>query len=120
MLEPRFSVVARAGNGRDLLDIVAHFAPSVAIVDVTMPVMNGIEATAEIRKRFPNTKVVILSGHSDPDFVQAAFSAGASGYVVKVHAYSELIPAIQKVLAGQLHRPAPSTPLPAKVRGAAR
>jgi DNA-binding NarL/FixJ family response regulator len=70
-----------------------------------MPETNGIEAARQITKSHPNVKVVILSVHCDPAFVEAAFDAGAKGYVVKLDAGSDLIPAIEDVLAGRLHRP---------------
>ena len=70
-----------------------------------MPLMNGIEAARLITKKHPEVKVVILSVYSDPAFVESAFEAGASGYVVKVCASTDLIPAIVDVLAGRRYRP---------------
>jgi len=105
LLETHFDVVARVGNGRELVDAVRRLAPSVAVVDIAMPQMNGIEAAKRITSTYPDVKVVMLSGYSDEALVQAAFDAGASGYVLKLNAFTELIPAIQNVLAGKLYAP---------------
>jgi DNA-binding NarL/FixJ family response regulator len=66
-----------------------------------MPEMNGIDATREITSEHPNVKVVLLSGYDDPALVEAAFQAGASAYVSKMHAVTELLPAIEKALANR-------------------
>jgi DNA-binding NarL/FixJ family response regulator len=68
-----------------------------------MPAMNGIEAAKEIARTFPEVKVVMLSSYSDSALIEVAFAAGASGYVVKVNAFSELIRAIKAVLGGQVY-----------------
>src|SRR5262249_23572844 len=101
LLQTSFDVVGRAANGRELLEAVQQLSPAVAVVDITMPELNGIEATRQITKANRTVKVVILSVLSDYAFVEAACDAGASGYVVKLHAFTDLIPAIEKVLGGQ-------------------
>ena len=105
LLESDFDVVGRACNGRELVEAVQHLSPSVAVADITMPEMDGIEATRRITKTNPKVKVVILSVHSDQAIVEAAFAAGASGYVAKLYASTELIPAIKTVLGGRRYRP---------------
>jgi two-component system, NarL family, nitrate/nitrite response regulator NarL len=104
ILETRFDVVGRARNGRELLTAVQKLSPSVAVTDITMPEMNGIEAARLIAKNCPGVKVVVLSVHDDPAIVEAAFEAGASGYVSKFTAFVELIPAIENALVGRLYR----------------
>jgi DNA-binding NarL/FixJ family response regulator len=104
-LETCFDVVARVGNGLELVEAVNRFKPAVVIADIAMPEMNGIEATRKIRKAHRDVKVVMLSGYNDDVLVDAAFEAGASGYVVKLSAFTDLIPAIQNVLGGQVHKP---------------
>jgi DNA-binding NarL/FixJ family response regulator len=107
LLETDFNVVGRAGNGRELVETVQRLSPSIVVADITMPEMNGIEAVRRITKAHPDVKVVMLSVHDDQAIVDAAFVAGASGYVTKLYASTELIPAIKKVLAGQQYRPRP-------------
>jgi len=101
LLETRFEVVARAGNGHELLQRVKRFKPAVVVTDITMPELDGIEAARRITKTSPSVKVVILSVYADGGFVEAAFDAGASAYVVKLSAFTELVPAIDSILAGQ-------------------
>ena len=105
LLETRFDVVARVGNGSELVDAVKRLVPAVVVADIAMPKLNGIEATRQIRKTNPDVKVVMLSGYSDDALIEGAFDAGASGYVVKLTAFTDLIPAIEKVLAGQSYWP---------------
>jgi DNA-binding NarL/FixJ family response regulator len=105
LLETRFEVVARVENGSELVDAVNRLAPAVVVADIAMPKVNGIDAARQITKTNRDVKVVMLSGYSDDALVEAAFEAGASGYVVKLSAFSELIPAIEKVLAGQSYWP---------------
>jgi DNA-binding NarL/FixJ family response regulator len=100
-LEPHYDVVARAANGRELVNAVAQHSPDLVVADVAMPEMNGIDATREITSEHPNIKVVLLSGYDDPALVEAAFQAGASAYVSKMHAATELLPAIEKALANR-------------------
>jgi DNA-binding NarL/FixJ family response regulator len=99
----RYEVAATAPDGESLLRAIAIHAPDIAIVDISMPVMNGIRATESITERFPATRAIILSVHDDPIYVDSAFAAGARGYVLKLSAGSELIPAIEEVLAGRAY-----------------
>jgi DNA-binding NarL/FixJ family response regulator len=105
LLETDFDVVGRASDGRALVEMVKRLSPSVVVTDITMPELNGIEAAKKIAKTYPNVKIVMLSIHEDQYIVDAAFEAGASGYVLKLSASTELIPAIKKVLAGRRYRP---------------
>jgi DNA-binding NarL/FixJ family response regulator len=105
LLQTQFDTVGRAENGKQLIECVHRLRPAVVVTDLSMPEMNGIEAARQISKTHPDVKVLILSVHSGPAFVEAAFEGGAKGYVVKLEAGSDLIPAIEDVLAGRLHRP---------------
>jgi len=94
------NVVGDADNGRDTVREVARLGPDIAIVDVTMPMLNGIEATRQIREATPSTKVVILSMHSSVEHVLWALDAGASGYVLKESIGEEVVNAVRAVYAG--------------------
>jgi DNA-binding NarL/FixJ family response regulator len=100
LLEAEFESVAVVRNGRELLDVVAVLKPDVALVDIGMPLLNGIEAIPQLSKLSPATKVVVLTAHNEPQYVIEAFRAGASGFVQKCCAFSELMIAIRCVLAG--------------------
>ena len=97
--------MARAANGRALVEAVQELSPAVVVSDITMPEINGIEAARQITQTCPGVKVIMLSVHDDPVYVEAALEAGASGYVLKLGASSELIPAIEDAVAGKPHWP---------------
>ncbi|MGO9595852.1 MAG: response regulator [Steroidobacteraceae bacterium] len=99
--ETDIEVVGEAGNGREAIDLARELSPDIIVLDVGMPDMNGIEATAAIVDRSPQIKVIALSTHSDRRFVAEMIKAGASGYVVKTAASSELLRAIRAVAQGQ-------------------
>jgi len=101
LLEPRFDVVGRAANGRELVEAVGTLLPSVVVTDLAMPEMNGLEACRLITSKYFGVKVVVISVHNDPVIIQAVLEAGASGYVWKLTGHDELIPAIENVLAGR-------------------
>jgi DNA-binding NarL/FixJ family response regulator len=100
------SVVAEADDGVAAVDETLREDPDVAILDVAMPRMTGIQATREIKSRRPRTAVVLLSMHDDERYLFDAFRAGASGYVLKRAADEELIEAIRAVAVGKPHLPA--------------
>jgi DNA-binding NarL/FixJ family response regulator len=104
ILKAHFDVVGRAENGRELCKAVSKLSPEVAVTDIAMPEMNGIEATRLIAKDCPDVKIVVLSIHDEPEIIEAVFEAGASGYVSKFTAHTELIPAIEDVLQGRMYR----------------
>src|SRR5215813_2060959 len=87
LLEARFEIVARVANGLECVDAVQEFLPAAVVTDISMPKMNGIQATAKIAKTWPGVKVIILSCHDDPAFMEAALDAGASSYVIKSCAF---------------------------------
>jgi len=115
--EPDLKVVAEAGDGRETVTLVEQLQPDVALVDISMPVMNGIEATREIKRVAPRTAVLILTAYEDDDYVFAVLEAGAAGYLLKNARSSELIDAVRKVYSGEsvLH-PAIARKVLARVR----
>ncbi len=90
-------VVGEAGNGREAVKLAEELTPDVVIMDVAMPQLNGIEATAQIIKRNPQTMVIVLSMHSDEGYLVRALTAGAKGYLLKDSAESDLVRAVQTV-----------------------
>ncbi|MGD2146978.1 MAG: response regulator transcription factor [Anaerolineae bacterium] len=98
--EQDIEVVGEAGNGRDALAQVAETVPDVAVIDVAMPDINGIEATERMGRICPETQVVILSMHSTNEYVFRALQAGAKAYVLKESAGKELINAVHAVQRG--------------------
>lgn len=101
--EPNIEVVGEAENGRQCLDFVEQFQPDVVIMDVTMPVLNGIEATRQILARSHPPKVVAVSMHPERQFVTEMLSAGASAYVFKDSRVEELVTAIETVMRGETY-----------------
>ena len=98
---PEWQVVAEAGNGRDAVRLAEELRPDVAVVDVAMPLLNGIEATRQITKRAPQTKVLVLSMYSDEAYVTQMLKAGALGYLLKDSADVDLLQAVQAVSQGK-------------------
>ena len=94
-------VIAQAVDGQDAIKKVSHFKPDVLLIDITMPVMNGIEATRELKKMMPELKIIALSMHSDKQYVKGILEAGADGYLLKNCTYRQLTDAIHSVHAGK-------------------
>lgn len=97
--QPGIQVIAEAADGRTTVDLAIKLKPDIIIMDVTMPDMNGIEATSRIIENTPGIKVIALSMHSDKQFIIEMLNAGASGYLLKDCAFHELINAIHAVMA---------------------
>ncbi|HTK82744.1 MAG TPA: response regulator transcription factor [Bacteroidota bacterium] len=97
------AVVAEADNGRETVRLARELSPHVVIMDITMPGMNGMEATRQILAEQPEIKIIALSMHSDKRFVASMLNAGASGYLRKDCAADELIVAIGTVMRGEIH-----------------
>jgi DNA-binding NarL/FixJ family response regulator len=98
-------VVGEAGDGIQLLEILnlIESAPQMAIVDISMPNLGGIEATSKIKSSYPDMKVLILSMHREKEYVDGALSAGADGYLLKEDANAELFTAIEKIRRGGVY-----------------
>ena len=101
VLEPEFRVAGVVADGRALMGAAARLRPDIIVVDVSMPVLNGIEAVRRIRKSDRNAKVIFLSMHPDVVFVSKALQAGGSAYVLKSSAGIEILTAIREALQGR-------------------
>jgi len=96
-----WEVIAEANNGRDAVRLAEEHRPDVAIIDVAMPLLNGIEATRQIARKVPGTRVLVLSMHADEAYVTQILQAGASGYLLKESADVDLMQAVEAVAAGK-------------------
>ena len=103
LLEPEFEVVGTVEDGRALMDAAEKLHPDVIVADISMPLLNGIEAVGQIKKTDPHIKVVFLTMHPDVTYAARAFEAGALGYVLKHSAPSELVTAIREALKGRTY-----------------
>jgi len=99
--DPTLQIIAEAGNGAELLDLLRQEPPNMVIVDITMPQMNGIEAMAHIRKSFPGISILVLTMHSSRQYFCNAIAAGAHGYLMKDDSDAELLIAIKTIRAGK-------------------
>jgi DNA-binding NarL/FixJ family response regulator len=100
VLEPRCEVVGTVNNGQALLEAALTLQPEVIVLDIAMPEMNGLTAALRLKHSVPKAKLVFLTMNEDPQLVGAAFRAGASAFLLKQSAASELIDALEKVLKG--------------------
>jgi len=103
LLEPEFELVGTVTDGRALVNEALKLNPDVIVVDISMPLLNGIEAVRQIRKTEERIKVVFLTMHPDASYAAMAFDAGASGYVLKNSASRELITAIGEAMKGRTY-----------------
>lgn len=103
MLGHEFEMLEPVKDGRALLEAAARLNPDVCLIDISMPVINGIEAALRLKGDGSTAKIIFLTIHEDPDFLVAALNAGASGYVVKPRMASDLRAAIREVLAGRTY-----------------
>jgi two-component system, NarL family, response regulator NreC len=99
--QPDFKVIAEASDGREAVELISKLHPEIAVLDIGMPQLNGIEATQQIASKEPATQVVILSMHSDESYVLRALKAGARGYILKNSAEADLIRAVRTVADGK-------------------
>jgi DNA-binding NarL/FixJ family response regulator len=98
-----FLVVGEAANGRQAIQLAKDLRPNVAVIDVAMPVLNGLEATRQITRALPNTKVLILSSYSNDEYVRQLTESGARGYLIKQTAADVLIKAIRETHKGNAY-----------------
>jgi DNA-binding NarL/FixJ family response regulator len=99
--EKNYAVIAEADNGRSVIQYANELKPDIVIMDISMPDINGIDATRQIRSEQPDVKIIALSMHSDARYVLEMLDAGASGYLLKDCAMEELTQAIQNVISNQ-------------------
>jgi DNA-binding NarL/FixJ family response regulator len=103
VLEPEFDVIATVGDGNALVAAAATLTPDVIVTDIAMPGLDGIAAAAAILRRYPKACIVFVTIHNDAALVQKGLAIGALGYVLKLTAGEELVPAIHTALRGQRH-----------------
>jgi DNA-binding NarL/FixJ family response regulator len=103
LLEPRFNVVGIVGDGRSMVRTASEVKPDVIIVDIAMPLLNGLDAGEQVKKEHPAVKLVYLTANADPGVAAESFRRGASAYLVKNCASSELVLAVWEVLRGKTY-----------------
>jgi DNA-binding NarL/FixJ family response regulator len=103
LLEPEYELVGAVEDGRALIEQAARLRPDLIVLDISMPLLNGIEALRKIRKLDERIKVIVLTMHLDATYAASAFEAGASGFVLKHSASSELLTALQEALKGHTY-----------------
>jgi DNA-binding NarL/FixJ family response regulator len=101
--EPDIKVVGEAENGRQAIALVKKLRPAVVVMDIAMPLLNGLEATRQIRKEYPDTKVIILSAHSDDAYVEQVIELGGAGFLLKQASSHNLATAIREVQKGNTY-----------------
>jgi len=101
ILEIEFSVVCSVNNGQEMLDAESRINPDIVILDVSMPTMNGIEAAIRLKQRNSKARIIFLTVHEGPEFLQAALATGALGYVSKSRLASDLRLAVREAMAGR-------------------
>lgn len=103
MLEPEFQLVGSVEDGQALLAAARKLVPDVILLDISMPLLNGIDAAVQLRKILPSARLIFVTMHADTDYVTEAFRSGASGYLLKRAAASELLTAVREVLKGNYY-----------------
>jgi len=102
-LDPLLEIVGEADNGRDALHLVVQLRPTVILSDISMPGMNGIEAITDIKRRFPEIKILVITIHKTEEYIHEALRAGADGYILKDATHDELRIAIHSILNGKTY-----------------
>ncbi len=103
LLSKDFDVVGVAANGRELLAETKRLQPDVILLDISMPVLNGLEAARQIKAHWPTIKILFITQRSEHEYVRAAFRLGASGYILKQSVVTEVADAIREVLGGRYY-----------------
>src|SRR5271166_21320 len=103
LLEPDCDVVGAVADGRALLEVAPELRPDIVVLDIAMPSLNGLDAARQLKRMMPEVKVIFLTVSEDPDLAAEAFRAGASGYLLKNSAASELLLAIREVFQGRCY-----------------
>ena len=103
VLEPHHEIVGIVGDGRALLEAALRLKPELIVLDITMPLLNGIDAAVQIKRSLPETKLLFVTMHVNPAYLEAALDAGGTGYVLKSAARRELLEAVDSVLKGRIY-----------------
>lgn len=101
--QANFNVVAQANNGLELLSILKHTKPDIVLLDIEMPVMDGVEATREAIKLYPDLKILVLSMHKDEEFYSSMIDLGVKGFILKESDTQEVIKAVDEIVKGSLY-----------------
>ena len=101
LLEPHFEVVGTVSDGRTLMKTAVNLNPDVIVIDISMPLLNGLEAGSRLKKLMPNVQIIFLTMNEDPELATEAMRIGASGYLLKSSAATELVNAIQMAAQGK-------------------
>jgi two-component system, NarL family, response regulator NreC len=99
----KFQVVAEASDGQEVARLSESFHPDIAVIDISMPILNGIDAVRELRRSCPKTKAVLLTQYEEDQYIREALEAGVKGYVLKNQVASDLVHAIQQVSQGHFY-----------------
>ena len=102
LLQSVVEVVGNVGDGKSLIEAATRLEPDLIVTDISMPVLNGIEAAKQLKELHCRAKIVFLTVHVDSDFIGAGLNVGACGYVVKPRMATDLVPAVREVLAGRM------------------
>ena len=102
LLEPSFDIVGTASDGQTLVELAGELNADVLVIDISMPMLTGIEAANQLKEAGCRSKIVFLTVHADPDFVRACLAIGASGYVVKARMAVDLTLAIREALVDHI------------------
>jgi DNA-binding NarL/FixJ family response regulator len=100
VLRDEFNIIGTAENGEHMIELATTLSPDVVVLDICMPILNGIEAACRLKELGSHARIVFLTVHTDPDFLEAARSAGALGYVLKESLAADLAVAIRSVMQG--------------------
>jgi DNA-binding NarL/FixJ family response regulator len=103
VLDPHHEIVGMVRDGRALLEAAFRLKPEVIVLDITMPLLNGVDAAVQIKKALPAVKLVFVTMHTNPAYLEAALNSGGTGYVVKSSAREELLDAIRSALDGHIY-----------------
>lgn len=103
LLQPHLDVVGSAADGKAALDMIMLLKPDLMILDISMPILCGLDVAVELAKQGSPVRVIFLTVHEDPDFLKAALEAGASGYVVKSHMVTDLMAAVKSASQGSVY-----------------
>lgn len=103
ILEKAYSVVATPADGRSFIEAVEKFHPDLAVVDISLPLLNGLDACRHVKRSCPEVKTIILTMHAEQHFVNEAFRVGVGGYVLKTSVADELLFAVNEVLQGRMY-----------------
>jgi len=98
-----YEIVGEAGDGKEAIDKIEKYRPDIAILDISMPTITGIEISRQVKKYFPGTKIIILSRHDNEEYVNQVLKYGVNGYILKDDAGADLLKAISEIMKGNIY-----------------